>query len=112
MAKKNGGPQQAAPPPAEPAKQRPAYEVRYGRIKAVAWQNDSDKGIWFSVQVTRTYKVGEEFKTATTFGRDDLLVVAEAMRTVWHWIARQKTNGGQTNGDSEHHPGSDEPIPF
>jgi hypothetical protein len=114
VAKKNGGAQPTAPPPAEQAKQRPVYEARYGRIKVVAWANDSDKGIWYSVQVTRSYKDGKgEWHQASTFGRDDLLVVAEAVRGAWHWIARQKTNAqaSDTNGGpGDRDNGSD--IPF
>lgn len=58
---------------------RPAAEVRIGRIKATVWANvrDDGKGTWYSVQLVRLYRDGEEWRTSQTFGRDDLLVVAK-----------------------------------
>ncbi len=114
MAKKNGGTQAQAPPPAEAPKQKPCFDVRFGRIKAVVWQNESEKGPWYSVQVTRSYRDQKgDWHQAQTFGRDDLLVVSEACRACWHWIVRQKTNGGHpTTAEADNHHGGEEPIPF
>jgi hypothetical protein len=58
---------------------RPTAEVRIGRIKATVWANvrDDGKGTWYSVQLVRLYRDGEEWRTSQTFGRDDLLLVAK-----------------------------------
>lgn len=84
----------------------PAYECRMGRIRAVVWKNDGKDGAWYSVSVTRSYKDGEQnWKQATSFGRDDLLVVAEAVRTCWLWIMAQTTT--QQDGGIPVAPGDD-----
>ena len=58
---------------------KPASEIRLGRIKASVWANarDDGKGTWYSVQLGRLYREGEEWRTSQTFGRDDLLLVAK-----------------------------------
>jgi len=62
----------------------------------------------------RSYKDGDEWKNATSFGRDDLLTVAEAARMAWHWIHRNSKKPSQNgNEDSaEAPPDSGEDIPF
>lgn len=46
------------------ATNKPAGEVRDGAIKATIWRNQSEKGVFYSVEITRTYVSQEE--TATT----------------------------------------------
>lgn len=68
------------------AKQQPEHVIRYGSIKAVIWKNDTEKGIRHNVTVARIYKDGDDWKESSSFGRDDLLAVAEVTRQAWCWI--------------------------
>ena len=63
---------------------------------------------------SRSYKDGDEWKNATSFGRDDLLTVAEAARMAWHWIYRnaKKANSNGSEPNDEAPPGPAEDIPF
>lgn len=73
----------------------PAYECRIGRIKAVVWTNRTTEGEeWFSTTLTRSYKDSQgNWKSASSLGRDDLLVAAECLRAAFLFIAsRQGTN--------------------
>lgn len=101
-------------------KSGPAHEIRFGRIKAVIWKNNSaDHGPWYSVTVGRVYKDEKSgtFKTAGSFGRDDLLVAAKALEEAWFWVNAQ---GNSANAQTQQQPAngnatastSDEPIPF
>jgi hypothetical protein len=103
MAKKDSG-QPAAP---KPERQRPAHECRIGRIRATIWQNHHEtQGTWYSITLTRSYKDGEgQWKSASSFGRDDLLVVGEATRMAFHWIHRQYQE--KNNGAGQKEPGED-----
>ena len=57
---------------------KPAAEVRLGRIKAAIWANqDKDGGRWHTVQLTRLYQDGEQWRSTHNFGRNDLLAVAK-----------------------------------
>ena len=62
------------------AGERPASEVRIGRIKATIWANVSDEGTTFhSVQLSRLYRAGDEWQQSASLGRDDLLVAAKVL---------------------------------
>ena len=56
---------------------KPAATLRYGSISAAIWQNQGDKGSFYSVTFQRSYKEGESFKNVQSFGREDLLLVAK-----------------------------------
>lgn len=57
---------------------RPAAEVRLGRIKAVIWANAGEDGErWYTVQLVRLYRDGERWQSTHSFRRDDLLLVAK-----------------------------------
>ena len=69
------------PPAAAPenGKQRPAHEIRLGRIKATIWANLNDNGTWYNVTLSRNYKDGDEWKSSESFGRDDIPLVIKAL---------------------------------
>jgi len=88
--------QQAASPPAnERGNNKPAYEVRLGRVKAAVWANQGDNGVWYSVVISRLYKDGNEWKRAESFGRDDLPLVMKVADLVHTWIYEQQGSGDQ-----------------
>ena len=70
-------------------KQKPAHEIRLGRIKAVIWQNETENGTRHNVTVSRIYKDGDEWKQTTSFGRDDLPLVAKVVDLAHLWIYEQ-----------------------
>lgn len=65
---------------------KPAHEIRLGRIKAAIWANDTEHGTRYGVTVLRIYKDGEQWKETASFGRDDLLVVAKIADAANTWI--------------------------
>lgn len=114
MGKRDGG--QPATPKSE--RQRPAHEVRIGRVRATIWANQHEtQGTWYSITLTRSYKDGSgQWKTASSFGRDDLLVLSELTRQAFHWIHRQyqQKNGAGQQEEDQHasSPTGDEEVPF
>lgn len=88
MAAKNSGQKSSAGQ--EAPKQRPAFECRYGRLRATIWKQESDKGPWYTVVLTRSYQDQQgEWHSAQSFGRDDLLVVAKLCDQAHTWIHRE-----------------------
>jgi hypothetical protein len=85
MSAKNGSSKAPTAPP-EPAKQRPAHEIRLGRIKAAIWANQAENGTWYNVTVSRSYKDGDEWKSSSSFGRDELLTLAKIADLANSWI--------------------------
>lgn len=82
------------------AKQKPVHEVRMGRIKAAIWANESENGTRHNVTITRLYKDGDDWKTSTSFGRDELHLVAKVadLAESWIYLHAQENNGnGEAN---------------
>jgi hypothetical protein len=70
----------------------PAHKIRISNLSVTIWRNTSiEKGTsWYSVQPSRSYKVGDEtWKETDSLGFDDLLTMAELHRQAFSWIARQ-----------------------
>ena len=88
------------------AKARPVHEIRFGRIRAAIWQNDTENGTRHNVTISRLYKDGDEWKDSSSFGRDDLPLLAKVCDHAHTWIFEQ--NGDQSagnghNGNGEAH---------
>jgi hypothetical protein len=79
----------------------PDHKVILGNIQASIWANTAKDGrIWFNVEITRSYRVGTDKRYATTFGRDDLLVVAKVADMAFDWIW-EKNNFAQFSEEQE-----------
>ena len=73
--------------PEKVEKARPVHEVRLGRIRAAVWLNDTEGGPRYDVQITRLYKdQNDTWKDATSFGREDLPLVAKVAELAMVWI--------------------------
>lgn len=85
----------------EQAAQHPAHRVQLGRIQAAVWQNDTEQGVRYNTTFSRSYKDGEEWKHSDSYGRDDLLVIAEAARQAYLWIHEQSKADADKEGGAE-----------
>jgi hypothetical protein len=77
-------------------KTKPVQEVRLGRVKAAIWANETENGLRHNVSLTRLYKDDDGWKDSTSFGRDDLLLVAKVADLAHTWICQQSQE--QQNG--------------
>jgi len=67
--------------------QRPAHEIRIGRIRATIWVHQPDgRNAAFNTTITRLYKDGEVWRDSTVFYRDDLPVIAKVADMAYSWI--------------------------
>jgi hypothetical protein len=113
VGKPKSEPKAEAPPKREP--QRPVHQVRLGRIVCKVWENQHPEGTWYSTTISRLYRANDQWRSSNSYGRDDLLLVAECARQAMHWIYRQQQNqNSSTAGDAQeaaHETPADE-IPF
>ena len=59
---------------------QPAHKIRYGVLSVTIWRNTSEKGNWYSVIPSRSYKAGDEtWKESDSLGFDDLLTMAKLL---------------------------------
>ena len=56
---------------------KPISEVRFGRVKAAIWPNETEGRTRHNVTFSRLYKDGDEWKSTQSFSRNDLLVLAK-----------------------------------
>lgn len=71
------------------AENRPVHEVRYRQVKATVWFNQTAKGTMHNVTVSRSYRQGEQWRNASSFGPADLLPLAKALNECHTWIHEQ-----------------------
>ena len=83
------------------AKNRPVHEIRFGRIRAAIWQNETETGTRHNVTITRLYKEGDEWKDSASFGRDDLPLVAKVCDQAHTWIFEQAAERSSGNGHGD-----------
>jgi hypothetical protein len=67
-------------------KVKPAHKIRHRALTVTIWKNTSDKGSWYSVTPSRSYKQGEEWKESDRFDGDDLLPLAKLLDQAHTWI--------------------------
>ena len=69
---------------------RPVQTIRYGSVRAAVWRNMVDNGNAsrpsYSVTFSRSYKDGNHWKDTSSFGPDDLLVLAKVMNDAHTFI--------------------------
>jgi hypothetical protein len=68
------------------SKPKPVHISGVGAIEVAVWKNDTDKGSFYSVTMSRSFKKGEEWKQADSFGQDDLLLLAKLLDQAHSWM--------------------------
>jgi hypothetical protein len=81
---------------------KPAHKIRDGVLQVTIWRNISDKGNWYSVVPTRSYKQGDEtWKETDSLNADDCLAMAELIREAYAWIKIQRRADAKARKESE-----------
>lgn len=69
---------------------RPVHEIRFGRIKAAIWENESQNGTRHNVTLQRLYvDDAGQWQNSSSFGRDDLPLVMKVADLAHSWIYEQ-----------------------
>ncbi len=97
MAKATSAPSRPQSTASEPQRNAPVFTCRHRALKAAVWKNESESGTFYNVTLSRSYKEGETWKESQSFGYDDVLIVAELLRTCHGFISREMT---KQHGDS------------
>lgn len=86
-------------------KKRPVEEFRIGRINFSIWDNQTAKGkVWFNTVIERLYLDGGKLKTSTSYGCDDLPIVAKGSDMAYAWIRTQERLTPSANVEQDEHP--------
>ena len=80
---------------------QPAHKIRIGLLQVTIWRNQSDKGNWYSVIPSRSYKQDDAWKETDSLGFDDLLTMAKLLDQAHTWIMRQQQADTKARKESE-----------
>lgn len=80
----------------------PVHEVKVGRVRATIWANDSEKGSWHTVKLSRLYKDKEgDWQDGAGFSREDLPLVMKAADLAHTWLYQ---SGGRAEEEAADAP--------
>ena len=79
---------------------KPIQKFRDGAISAAIWAIASEKGTFYSVTITRTFKEGEKYKDSASFSGTELLRVSRIAALAYDYILAKRAEGG-VEGDTE-----------
>lgn len=65
---------------------QPAAKFRIGYVTATVWANDR----FFNVEVTKSYKDGEDWKETNSFGHGDLMNLVQVTKRAEQFISDQQ----------------------
>ncbi len=69
---------------------QPAHKIRIGVLQVTIWRNHGERGNWYSVIPSRSYKQGDDaWKETDSLGFDDLLSMAKLFDLAHTWIMHQ-----------------------
>lgn len=77
--------------------QQPVHQIRIGAIKAAIWENKNDKIVRHNVTAERLYKDGANWKSTSSFGRDDLPVLMKVLDQAHSWIFGAQAEKGEAH---------------
>ena len=81
---------------------QPAHKLRLGVLQVTIWRNHSEKGNWYSVIPTRSYKQGDDiWKDTESLGFDDLLTMAKLLDHAHSWIMHQQAADAKARRESQ-----------
>lgn len=80
---------------------QPAHKIRNGVLQVTIWRNRSEKGHWYSVIPSRSYKNGDDtWKETDSLGFDDLLAMAKLFDLAHTWIMHQQQSDAKARKES------------
>jgi hypothetical protein len=82
--------------------QQPAHRIRNGVLQVTIWRNQGERGPWYSVIPSRSYKNGDDtWKETDSLGFDDLLTMAKLFDMAHTWIMHQQQADAKARKESE-----------
>ena len=86
------------------ATSKPVKVFRLLGVSASVFANRPFKGSnvpFYKVSLQRTYKDGDEFKTTTSFSRDDLPIANLLIQKAWEFILESEMKGRKAASDED-----------
>ena len=79
---------------------KPVKTFRLRGVSASVFENQSEQnGVFHKVQILRTYRDGDEFKSTPTFSRDDLPIVLTVAQRAWEFVLDAEAQARRSRED-------------
>jgi hypothetical protein len=72
------------------SKQKPIHEIKLGRVRATVWENSGEKGTYCKVVFSKLYKKYNKWNDTSSFGREDLLLLAKVAEQTAFFLYGEK----------------------
>jgi hypothetical protein len=70
---------------------KPVHEIRLGSVRAAIWANITQNGVRHSVTISRSYRVGNDWKKTNSYGKEDLLALEKITELAQKWLYKYET---------------------
>jgi hypothetical protein len=81
---------------------KPAHKLRNGVLQVTIWRNSGEKGSWYSVTSSRSYKQDDDaWRETDSLNFDDLLSMAKLLDQAHTWIAQQQQADAKARKDTD-----------
>ena len=81
---------------------QPAHKLRVGALQVTIWRNHGERGNWYSVIPSRSYKQGDDaWKETDSLNADDLLPMAKLLDLADTWITHQQAADAKARKESQ-----------
>src|SRR5438270_7881485 len=77
----------------------PIKVFRLRGVKAAVFENRGDQGVFHKVSLQRIYREGEEWKTTTSLGREDLPVARLLLQRAWEFVLETESARNREEND-------------
>jgi hypothetical protein len=86
------------------APKKPVKVFRLLGVSASVFANKANTGRdapFYKVSLQRTYKDGDEFRTTSSFSRDDLPIVDLLIRKAWEFVLESEMNARKATSEED-----------
>ena len=73
----------------QPLKPQPVEKFTCSSITASIWKNEGEKGVFYNVTITRSYRTADGWKHADSFSLNDLEAVSVVLGHAKVWITER-----------------------
>lgn len=71
-------------------KKKPVHTIRISNVEAAVWENESEKGVFHAVTISRKYRKEDEVRNSDSFSGRDLLVLAKVSDLAHSWVTENR----------------------
>lgn len=82
-------------------KNKPVRIFRLRGVKVAVFENKTGEQTYFKVSTQKIYKEGNDWKTTTSLGRDDLPVAQLLLGRAWEFILEAEADHSKGNAELE-----------